>query len=127
MFKPVTASILLLAFVAQTFSGPFIRLDYFVNTAAYAKNCVNKEKPKMHCNGQCQMMKKLQEQEKKEQQNSQQKAENKASVLYSTSSFANLDFNFHEIAVFYGFIPVAAVTGLPHSVFHPPAYLIPFQ
>ena len=47
MFKPVTASILLIAFVAQTFTGPFIMLDYFVNTAAYAENCVNKAKPNL--------------------------------------------------------------------------------
>jgi len=59
MFKKITATILLLAFVSQTFAGPFIMLDYFVNTAAYAKNCINKARPKMHCNGKCQAMKKI--------------------------------------------------------------------
>jgi len=90
MFKPVTASILLIAFVAQTFTGPFIMLDYFVNTAAYAENCVNKAKPKLQCNGQCQAMKKIQEEEKKDQQNSERKAEGKTSVLSSKSFYATV-------------------------------------
>lgn len=90
MFKPVTASLLLLAFVAQTFASPFIMLDYFVNTAAYAKNCVNKAKPKMQCNGQCQAMKKIQEQEKKDQQNSERKGEAKVQVLSSRSFYPKL-------------------------------------
>jgi len=58
MFKQLTAILLLLAFSAQTFSSPFILLDYYVNTAAYARKCVNKAKPKLQCNGKCQVMKK---------------------------------------------------------------------
>ncbi len=41
-----TGVILLLAFVAQTFSKTFIVAGYYANTAAYAKNCENKAKPK---------------------------------------------------------------------------------
>ena len=33
-------------------------INYYTNTAAFAKNCVNKAKPKLHYNGKCQMMKK---------------------------------------------------------------------
>ncbi|KEQ28253.1 hypothetical protein N180_01060 [Pedobacter antarcticus 4BY] len=43
--------------------------DYYINTAKYANNCENKSRPKMHCQGKCQMMKKLidaEENEKKE-------------------------------------------------------------
>ena len=59
----------LLAFASQTFDKVLIMVDYYTNTAAYAKNCVNKARPQMHCNGQCQMMKKLKEEERKEQEN----------------------------------------------------------
>jgi hypothetical protein len=90
MFKKITASILLLAFVSQTFAGPFIMLDYFMNTAAYAKNCINKARPKMHCNGKCQAMKKIQEEERKEQQNAEEKAASKVQVLSSRSFFSLL-------------------------------------
>ena len=37
--------------------------DYLVNLEAYKKACVNKSKPKMHCNGKCQMLKRLKKQE----------------------------------------------------------------
>ena len=33
--------------------------DYMINLEKYKKNCVNKNKPKLHCNGKCQMMKKM--------------------------------------------------------------------
>lgn len=87
MFKKITATILLLAFVSQTFAGPFVMLDYYLNTAAYAKNCINKARPKMHCNGKCQAMKKIQEEEKKEQQSAERKAEGKFQQVLSSKSF----------------------------------------
>jgi hypothetical protein len=62
-------------------------LDYYLNTAAYAKNCINKARPKMHCNGKCQAMKKIQEEEKKEQQDAQRKAEGKMQQVLSSKSF----------------------------------------
>jgi hypothetical protein len=37
--------------------------DYMVNLEAYKKACVNKAKPMMHCNGKCQMLKKMKKQE----------------------------------------------------------------
>ena len=33
----------------------------------YAKNCINKARPKLHCNGKCQMMKKMRKRKKKKQ------------------------------------------------------------
>ena len=83
MFKQITAILLIAAFMAQSFNGTFIMINYYVNTSAFAKNCVNKAKPKMHCNGKCQMMKKLQEEESKDQQLPARKFDNKIEVLYS--------------------------------------------
>jgi hypothetical protein len=120
MFKKITATILLLAFVSQTFAGPFIMLDYFVNTASYAKNCVNKAKPKMHCNGKCQAMKKIQEEEKKDQQNAEEKAASKLQVLSSRSFFSLLiipAISSNKI-LFHTFSDSPVDRNL--SVFHPP-------
>jgi len=61
--------------------------DYYTNTSKYSKNCENKAKPKMHCNGKCQMMKKLQHEEKKDQENPERKSENKNESVLSTKSF----------------------------------------
>ena len=65
MIKQLTAALLLLAFMAGSFCHTAAVLDYYYNnTAAYAKKCENKSRPAMHCNGKCQLMKKLQQQEK---------------------------------------------------------------
>ena len=89
MFKQLTAAILLVAFVLQTFNGAFVLVSYYTNTATYAKNCVNKAKPKMHCNGKCQMMKKMQEEENKDKQYPQRKNDNKNEVLYFSTNQYN--------------------------------------
>jgi len=85
--KQLTAIFLIVAFAVQTFSSGFVVLNYYTNTASFAKNCENKARPKMHCNGKCQMMKKLKQEEKQDQQNPERKSENKIEVLSSRSFF----------------------------------------
>lgn len=120
MFKKITATILLLAFVSQTFAGPFIMLDYFMNKAAYAKNCINKTRPKMQCNGKCQAMKKIQEEEKKEQQNEERKAEAKTSVLSSKSFFASIQPATIIVSKTTAFEKSYPLSDMSYSFFHPP-------
>jgi hypothetical protein len=120
MFKPLTASIILVAFVIQTFSGQFIQLNYYLNTAAFAKNCENKARPKMHCNGKCQMMKKMQEEEKKDQQNTGSKTENKNEVLSSRSFFCSITVRLKIIQNIYSRNATLAAVDRSISVFHPP-------
>ncbi|MDH5825872.1 hypothetical protein ACFX5U_15275 [Sphingobacterium sp. SG20118] len=64
--KQLTICILLLTFLFQTFSKIGMLVDYKLNTIAYAKFCLNKDKPLMHCNGQCVLMQKLKKQAEKE-------------------------------------------------------------
>jgi hypothetical protein len=47
------------ALLMKDFSKPLIIADYILNIDAYKKACINKSKPKMACNGKCQMMKKM--------------------------------------------------------------------
>jgi hypothetical protein len=68
MFRQFAVIFLLIAFSGQVFNRTVIVLDYYTNTASFARNCENKAQPIMHCKGKCQMMKKLKEEEKKEQQ-----------------------------------------------------------
>ncbi|MFN5333879.1 MAG: hypothetical protein ACK5BV_01670, partial [Bacteroidota bacterium] len=62
--------IVLLVLIAQTFKFNFVVADYYVNTANYIKNCINKTKPQSTCQGKCQMMKKMREDQQKEEQSS---------------------------------------------------------
>jgi hypothetical protein len=98
MIRYTAAILLLFAFAIQTFKGGFVIFDYYSNTAAFAKNCINKAKPKLHCNGKCQMMKKMQEEEKKDQQLPERKVENKIEVLSSKSFFYSAATAFSVIA-----------------------------
>jgi hypothetical protein len=121
MFKQVAAIVLLLAFVTQTFSGGFVLVNYYTNTTAFAKNCENKTKPKMHCNGKCQAMKKMQQEEKQDQQNPEKRSLNKIEVL-SSGSF------FNSSATVPLFLSSRAttvekkypLTHISYSFFHPP-------
>ncbi len=120
MFKQIAASLLLLCFMAQTFSRAAIVSSYYVNTAGYAKNCINKAKPKLHCNGRCQMMKKLKQEEKKDAQNPERRSNSKDEVLSSKSHFASV----HSIKIitpvqYFDHQPSFAI-GRTHDIFHPP-------
>jgi hypothetical protein len=120
MLKQVTTSILLLAFMASSFCRAVIVMDYYTNTPVYAKNCENKARPKMHCNGKCQMMKKLQQQDKQDQGNSERKAANKNEVV-SSKSFFTTTFIFQSPPARYYAIPVVQhPVDRVYDFFHPP-------
>jgi hypothetical protein len=122
MIKRIFAITLLLAFAMQMFSKAFIVFDYFANTQSFAKNCVNKAKPKMHCNGKCQMMKKLQQEEKKESQVPERKGENKMEELSTKSFFAIVPSIFSvQISSNYPTIPEMSPIKMPRENFRPPS------
>ena len=75
----------------------------------------------MHCNGQCQVMKKILEEEKQQQQADERKMGSKVSVLSSKSFFATLTTVFSEpIFIFYLNSNIDDEIKMPRSFFHPP-------
>lgn len=120
MLKQTAAFLLLLCFAAQTFSHAAIVGSYYANTTAYARNCINKAKPRLHCNGKCQMMKKLKQEEKKEQQDPESRAGGKEQVLSSKSFFASLTMHTHTVHTCYRDEKPAPLADQPSSIFHPP-------
>ncbi|MEI7964211.1 MAG: hypothetical protein WCH29_03520 [Chitinophagaceae bacterium] len=120
MMRPVTASIFIMAFVIQMFSGQFIAINYSINTALFAKNCENKARPKMHCNGKCQMMKKMKDQEKREQQNSERKSESKDEVLSSKSYFGTIHIQSVLVRNQYAYEMPDPPVDRSFAFFHPP-------
>lgn len=75
-------------FFVEAFHSIFLVADYYVNTQTYAVNCVNKNKPQMHCNGKCQLSKKIQQESKKDQDNPERKLSDKNETVLSSKSFA---------------------------------------
>ena len=97
-------------------------MDYYANTTAYSEKCVNKARPQMHCKGKCQMMKKIQEEERKEKQSPGNKAEQKIEVLSSKSFFTCIPINktlTHSCYTSHYLTVIPKVSSAP--VFHPPA------
>jgi len=111
----------LFAFAVQTFNKAFIVLDYTTNTKTYAQNCENKAKPKLQCNGKCQMVKKLQQEEKKDAENPERKAENKNEIVLSSRSFfITMHIFYAEENRSYAVLAAANVINFPRKIFHPP-------
>lgn len=80
--KRIAAILLLIGVLTQTFSKALIVAEYQLNREYIAKNlCVNKSRPKMHCNGRCHMMKKMKQEEKQDQENPERRAENKFEII----------------------------------------------
>ncbi len=108
------------AFSVQTFNKIIVVVAYYTNTASFAKNCENKAKPMLHCNGHCQLMKKLKQEENKDKQNPERNIKTKNEVLYFTklTSFT-FAFNNAPILPFSKFNNKQPID-FPTSIFHPP-------
>lgn len=117
-----TITILLLtALLAQTFSRSLAMADYLVNLEAYKKACVNKSKPMMHCNGKCQMLKKMKKQEGNNGTSAPVPKFNETElVLSSKSFFPSLYFNsINNITSFYTYNEDFSSSYIG-TIFHPP-------
>ena len=62
--------------------------DYMFNLEAYKKSCINKARPKLNCNGKCQMLKKMKTQQGEETETSAPAPKfNQLEVVLSSKSF----------------------------------------
>jgi hypothetical protein len=124
LFRRTAAFLLLLVFFAQAFSRYFLVADYYVNTSAYIESCINKDRPWMHCNGRCQLCKKLHRQAGAEDKQSPERrsGNNGDEPLYSTAHFS--DFNALYVVALtnlrYPQLSAGKPVGMPRDLFHPP-------
>lgn len=121
--KFILVPILMLLILAQTFSKWLVIAEYNLNKDYISKNlCINKTKPKLHCNGKCFMMKKMAEDEKQTPANNNSGFKIKT-VEIICNEFASLYIlplepvknNFHP---YYSFAKYSSPVA---SIFHPPA------
>jgi hypothetical protein len=123
--KFILVPILVTLVLTQTFSKWMVVLEYSLNKEFIAqKLCENKAKPKLHCNGKCQMMKRLAEEEK---QNSSSTTNhtfkiNIPEVLFSNNTDQLTIPSLSLSASSYNEEPPVFIHNAPSSpVFHPPA------
>ena len=120
--RKIVAILIFFSLLFQSFSRILIIADYYANTIAYARDCINKALPMMHCNGKCQMMKKIQQEEKKDRENTERRENLKNLTLSSKSFFPEFEYP--------GFEDISSMKIRPASdfntidqcldIFHPP-------
>lgn len=106
----------------QTFSMYAIRGAYLLNKDFIARVlCINKEKPKMQCEGKCYLSKKLKEQEQQDQQAPHLKKEKYEVQPCHIEQVCYLEPIAALVTNHYNTDSVSCFTRYPSEVFHPPA------
>ena len=98
-------------------------VDYELQLPNYIAQCINKDKPQMHCNGQCLLMKRIREKEKQENKKNMSSYEYSALFFHQESSKvlfdqASTDASLTPISnyqISYYFDPLS-------EIFRPPIY-----
>ncbi|HET8572501.1 MAG TPA: hypothetical protein VFL76_01405 [Edaphocola sp.] len=122
LIRPALAFSLFFSMAMQMFRGDFIILDYYTHQQAFSEACINKGKPQMHCNGKCQMYKKMRQNHQQEQDHPEL-ANSVKIVLYCMVDALHFSWPSMPGSAQEKFprIEVALVHHDPLSVFHPPA------
>lgn len=112
---------MLCALFIQSFTRVLLISDYYVNTDDYAINCVNKELVELQCFGQCQLMKKLEKENKKDQGNPQRNLENNNKYFLSQELISAELIPVEIEKQHFALLPDPKTIDRPHTLFRPPA------
>lgn len=120
-YKKLAIGIILIALIFQTFSLAMVKTDYLLRTESYAALCLNKDKPEMHCEGKCQMTRKMQQENDNDKNNPQNNVD--ISVVYFVSDYSIVDIISPDLAdrenKYFSFQETATFQH-PQDIFRPP-------
>lgn len=119
--KFILVILLFSSLIAHTFSRSLVLADYLVNLESYKNACVNKAQPMMHCNGKCQMLKKIKKQEGESNTNvPAPKFNQQELILFSKSFYPTIEmFRTHVSKFFYAY-KSSFNSNYISFIFHPP-------
>jgi len=121
--KLIAVPILILLVMSQVFNHWFVVMSFKLNQGYIAKNlCENRFRPKLNCNGNCVLMKKIKQQEKDEQKSPVAvKLQLSTVIISSRSFFANMDLAPRFIPKSYlPLLNTGKPVGRAIAIFHPP-------
>ncbi len=118
--KSFLVVILLFSFAAQSFGNVWLCVDYKMNLEKYAKNCINKARPMLKCNGKCQLAKKIQEEEAQKQKDAEKAAPKIDYTLSSQHFFLSVDHLAIKASIHFYIQGAGAEIRMPRSIFRPP-------
>src|SRR5262245_19165214 len=81
MYRRFIAFLLICIFTLITYQRVVTVMKYYTKQDSFITTCINKLKHQIHCKGKCQLIKKLDQQEKKDQQNPERKSGQHEEVL----------------------------------------------
>ena len=120
-YKQIGVFIFLIALSYQAFQQTLVVCDYYINTNDYIAKCINKAKPKLHCDGKCQMENKL---EKANDDDPQKPIKNNHQIVEVVLFFKDLDLftylNFEATNRNFYSTQSSKTLDLPHPIFRPP-------
>jgi hypothetical protein len=91
MWKNCLTILLLAAFGTQTFQQGLLITGFVARQDFIARNlCENRSRPAMHCNGKCQLMKKMRQEEKKDRENPGRKTDGRPTLIAQKMAAWNL-------------------------------------
>ncbi len=122
MFRASIVIVLVMAIFAQSMSKGIILLSYFTNKQAYERYCVNKARPQLHCDGKCQVAKKIKAEEERDQKDPLKHSLSSELPLINQHHFVNIPAVIVFSTVRKDIIPLSTgtVRNLSASLFHPP-------
>lgn len=103
-------------------SRGIILLSYFTNKQAYERYCVNKARPQLHCDGKCQMAKKIKAEEERDQKDPLKNSLSSEVTMINENHFVSIQPEFIAPLIRKDLFPnsIGNVVDRSRSFFHPP-------
>lgn len=120
MYKRLVVIFLLVTLISSNLSWFFAFAGFELNHKYIAENlCVNRDKPWMHCNGKCYLMRKLKQAEEKEKKHDRQIQRN---LVQNITVASTAEIKFHNCLLQMISTPYQPLKPIVFSgsVFHPP-------
>jgi hypothetical protein len=121
--KSIASTIFILLLLTQVFSKWLMVIDYTVNKDYIAKNlCENRNKPTLHCNGKCQLMKKMAVEDDQSNKTSGSSVAKTpfSEVLFNAAFALTSSVTSVSGSLYNDFYLVAIPSSFHSSIFHPP-------
>lgn len=119
--KQVTILLLMFLILAQALGRWAIVLEYEVKKDYISKNlCENRNKPQLHCNGKCQLAKKMKEEEKENNRSNNDKSKSESPTVFDKPAADPVIFSSSYLPDLFPLDTFHIQQLQPRAIFRPP-------
>lgn len=120
--KELLAVLIIISYLLSIYGIFLPYLDYEINREVFLKECINKDKPEMHCDGKCQLEKEIQYEAKKENSTNRISSKNPITLHINPLTNIFIDSFSNEMSLYFYFKHFKNIYLIPKT--HPPQYFI---